>query len=76
MEICAYKNPESTGAGNICHLQLFSRRHVDHLTENLGAVNVGLTEQDMEYIEAARSKIATHGEIMSPQHMTQYDHSV
>ena len=50
-------------------------RNVDHLTENLGAVNVQLTEQDMEDIETARSKIATHGEIMSPQHMAQYDHS-
>ena len=51
-------------------------RSVDHLTENLGAVNVQLTTQDMKDIEEARSKITIHGEIMSAQHMAQYDHSV
>jgi aryl-alcohol dehydrogenase-like predicted oxidoreductase len=51
-------------------------RSVDHLTENLGAVNVQLTQQDMNDIEAARSKITIHGEIMSPRHMAQYDRSV
>jgi aryl-alcohol dehydrogenase-like predicted oxidoreductase len=51
-------------------------RSLDHLTENLGAVNVQLTQQDMEDIGAARSKITIHGEIMSARHMAQYDHSV
>ena len=51
-------------------------RNVDHLTENLGAVNVQLTQQDMEEIEVARSKITIQGEIMSAKHMAQYDRSV
>lgn len=51
-------------------------RSLDHLTENLGAVKVQLTRQDMKDIEAARSKITIHGEIMSAKHMAQYDHSV
>lgn len=51
-------------------------RNVDHLTENLGAVNVQLTQQDMEEIELARSKITIQGEIMSAKHMAQYDRSV
>lgn len=51
-------------------------RNVAHLTENLGAVNLRLTKRDMEDIEAARSKITIYGEIMSSQHMAQYDRSV
>jgi aryl-alcohol dehydrogenase-like predicted oxidoreductase len=51
-------------------------RSLDHLAENLGAVNVDLTQQDMETIEAARPEIKIHGEIMSAKHMAQYDHSV
>jgi len=51
-------------------------RSLDHLAENLGALKVQLTQQDMEDIEAARSKITIHGEIMSEKHMAQYDHSV
>ncbi|RYD66713.1 MAG: aldo/keto reductase [Verrucomicrobiaceae bacterium] len=51
-------------------------RSIEHLHENLGAVNVQLTEQDMADIEAARTKITIHGQIMSAQHMAQYDHSV
>jgi aryl-alcohol dehydrogenase-like predicted oxidoreductase len=51
-------------------------RNVDHLTENLGAVNVQLTQQDMEEIEVARSKITIQGEIMSAKYMAQYDRSV
>lgn len=51
-------------------------RSLDHLTENLGAVNVQLTAQETKEIEAARSKITIHGEIMSAKHMAQYDHSV
>ncbi len=51
-------------------------RSLDHLTENLGAANVQLSQQDMEEIEAARFKITIHGEIMSAKHMAQYDRSV
>ncbi|HEY5811124.1 MAG TPA: aldo/keto reductase [Terrimicrobiaceae bacterium] len=43
-------------------------RSLDHLTENLGAVNVHLTQQDMVDIEAASSQITIHGEIMSGKH--------
>ncbi len=51
-------------------------RSVEHLTENVGAMNVALTKEDIENIEAARSKIKIHGQIMSEKHMAQYDHSV
>ena len=50
-------------------------RNINHLTENLGAIHVDLTQQDMAEIEAARSKITIQGEIMSEQHMAQYDHT-
>ncbi len=51
-------------------------RSLDHLAENLGATNVRLTQQDMHDIEAARSRITIHGEIMSARHMAQYDRSL
>jgi len=50
-------------------------RSLAHLTENLGAVNVQLSPQEMAEIEAARAKITIYGDIMSAQHMAQYDHS-
>ncbi len=51
-------------------------RSLDHLIENLGAMNVELTSQDMAEIEAARSTITIHGDIMSAKHMAQYDRSI
>ena len=40
---------------------------VDHLKEDLGAVDVNLSADDMEKIENAFTKIHIHGERSTPQ---------
>ena len=47
-----------------------------HLDENLGAVRVQLTLEDLRQIEAAFSAITVHGARMSEKHMRQIDTSV
>jgi aryl-alcohol dehydrogenase-like predicted oxidoreductase len=51
-------------------------RNIDHLNENLGAINVQLTSGDLREIETAFSKITVHGERMSEMHMQQIDRTV
>jgi hypothetical protein len=48
-------------------------RNIDHLTENLGAINVELTAADLLEVETEFSKIKVQGERMSEQHMQQID---
>jgi aryl-alcohol dehydrogenase-like predicted oxidoreductase len=48
-------------------------RNIDHLNENLGAIDVQLTSADLREIETAFSKITVHGERMSERHMQQID---
>ena len=48
-------------------------RNVDHLNENLEAINVQLTSDDLLETESAISKIRVHGERMSEVHMQQID---
>ena len=48
-------------------------RNIDHLNENLGAINVQLTSADLRKIEIAFSKIRVHGERMSEKYMRQID---
>jgi aryl-alcohol dehydrogenase-like predicted oxidoreductase len=49
---------------------------IDHLNENLGAINVQLTPADLREIETAFSKIKVHGGRMSEKHMQQVDQTV
>ena len=51
-------------------------RNIDHLNENLGAINVQLTSADLREIETAFSKIKVHGGRMSEKHMQQVDQTV
>jgi aryl-alcohol dehydrogenase-like predicted oxidoreductase len=51
-------------------------RSVDHLKENLGAVNVQLTSSDLHEIETALSKIKVHGGRMNKIQMEQVDQTV
>ena len=44
-------------------------RNIDHLSENLGAVNVQLTPADLREIETAISKIKVHGGRMNAMQM-------
>src|SRR6195256_5327886 len=46
-------------------------RNIDHLNENLGAINVRLTSADLREIETAVSKIGVRGERLSERHMGQ-----
>ena len=46
---------------------------MEHLKENLGAINVQLTSPDLREIETAFSKITVLGERMSEKHMQQID---
>jgi len=50
-------------------------RNLDHLNENLGAINVQLTSADLREIETDFSKIKVQGERMSEKHMQQIDHT-
>lgn len=50
-------------------------RRVDHLTENLGALNIELTSSDLLAMEQQFSKLTVHGERMSDMHMQQIDRS-
>ena len=44
-------------------------RNIDHLTENLGALNVALTPADLQEIDSDFSKITVHGERMDEANM-------
>jgi aryl-alcohol dehydrogenase-like predicted oxidoreductase len=48
-------------------------RNVDHLDENLGAINVQLTPPDLREIETAFSEITVHGGRMNEQQMKVVD---
>jgi aryl-alcohol dehydrogenase-like predicted oxidoreductase len=48
-------------------------RNPDHLTENLGAVNVRLTADDLREIEVELSKIKVHGGRMNEMQMQAVD---
>jgi aryl-alcohol dehydrogenase-like predicted oxidoreductase len=48
-------------------------RNIEHLNENLGAINVQLTFDDLREIETAISRITVQGERMSEMHMQQID---
>ena len=48
-------------------------RNVDHLQENLGAINVQLTSADLREIETAFSKIKVHGGRMSEKYMREVE---
>src|SRR5438128_12357489 len=50
-------------------------RNLDHLNENLGAINVQLTSADLREIETDFSKLKVQGERMSEKHMQQIDHT-
>lgn len=48
-------------------------RRVDHLTENLGALSIQLTSDDLLAMEQQFSRLTVHGERMSEMHMQQID---
>jgi aryl-alcohol dehydrogenase-like predicted oxidoreductase len=50
-------------------------RNIDHLNENLGAINVQLTPADLREIDAAFSKIKVHGGRMNAEQMKVVDQS-
>jgi aryl-alcohol dehydrogenase-like predicted oxidoreductase len=51
-------------------------RNIDHLNENLGAINVQLTSTDLREIETAFSKINVHGGRMNEEQMKFVDQTV
>ena len=48
-------------------------RNIDHLNENLGAINVELTAADLREIDTALSKIKVHGGRMNEEQMKVVD---
>ena len=48
-------------------------RNVDHLNENLGALNVQLTPADLSELETAFSKLKVHGGRMNEMQMKVVD---
>jgi aryl-alcohol dehydrogenase-like predicted oxidoreductase len=48
-------------------------RKLERLEENLGAVAVELTSDDLREIESAYSRITVHGARLSPEHMQLID---
>ncbi len=51
-------------------------RNMDHLNENLGAIDVQLTPADLREIETAFSKIKVHGGRMNEEQMREVDQTV
>ena len=51
-------------------------RNMDHLNENLGAINVQLTPADLRELETAFSKIKVHGGRMNEMQMQVVDQTV
>jgi aryl-alcohol dehydrogenase-like predicted oxidoreductase len=51
-------------------------RSIDHLNENLGAINVVLTSEDLRELDTAFSKITVHGGRMNAAQMELVDQSV
>jgi len=51
-------------------------RNLDHLNENLGAINVQLTPADLSELEAEFSKIKVHGGRMNEMQMKYVDQTV
>jgi aryl-alcohol dehydrogenase-like predicted oxidoreductase len=51
-------------------------RNIDHLNENLGAINVQLTPADLREIDTAFSKIKVHGGRMNEEQMRIVDQTV
>jgi aryl-alcohol dehydrogenase-like predicted oxidoreductase len=51
-------------------------RNPDHLSENLGAIDVELTPADLQAIETATPKIAVHGGRMNEMQMQQVDQTI
>jgi aryl-alcohol dehydrogenase-like predicted oxidoreductase len=51
-------------------------RNMDHLNENLGAINVQLTPADLSVMETAFSKLKVHGGRMNEMQMKQVDQTV
>jgi aryl-alcohol dehydrogenase-like predicted oxidoreductase len=51
-------------------------RNVDHLNENLGAINIRLTPADLREIETASAKITVHGGRMGEKYMRDVDQTV
>jgi aryl-alcohol dehydrogenase-like predicted oxidoreductase len=48
-------------------------RSIDHLNENLGAINVQLTSEDLREMESAFSGIIVHGGRMNESYMREVD---
>ncbi|MHC5598582.1 MAG: aldo/keto reductase [Nostoc sp.] len=51
-------------------------RNLDHLNENLGAIDVQMTSEDLREIETAFSKITVHGGRMNEMQMQVVDQTV
>jgi aryl-alcohol dehydrogenase-like predicted oxidoreductase len=51
-------------------------RNIDHLNENLGAINIQLTPAELRELETDFSKIKVHGGRMSEMHMRDVDQTV
>lgn len=51
-------------------------RNMDHLNENLGAINVRLTHADLHEMETAFTKVKVHGGRMNAMQMGFVDQSV
>ena len=51
-------------------------RNLDHLNENLGAINVQLASEDLSDLKTAFSKITVHGGRMNEMQVQQIDQTV
>ena len=51
-------------------------RNIDHLDENLGAINVQLTPADLREIQTAFSEITVHGGRMNEMQMQIVDQTL
>jgi aryl-alcohol dehydrogenase-like predicted oxidoreductase len=60
-------------AQNLWLVPIPGTRSIDHLNENLGAINVALSQADLREIETALSEIKVHGGRMNEEQMKVVD---
>jgi aryl-alcohol dehydrogenase-like predicted oxidoreductase len=51
-------------------------RNAEHMAENLGAIKVQLTDEDLRGMESAFSQLTVHGARLPEVHMAQIDNSI
>ena len=66
-------SPANLAANKPVVVPISGTRRVDHLHENLGAIRVELTHDDLREMDVGLSNIEVHGGRMSPKYMAEVE---